>query len=156
VVREDLLCHYDIFPTLLDTAGLENPDADTLPGTSFAPLLRGAASLDRPPVVVYDEYGHTRMIRTHRSKYVHRPGGEACEFYDLADDPGETENRIDVAACRDEIEHLRAQLEGWFDRYVDPDLDGFKHPVTGCGQYDLAGKPGAFAQDWPEEWKPKA
>ena len=42
---------------------------------------------DDTPVFVLDEYGPTRMIRTHRWKYVHRYPDGPNELYDLANDP---------------------------------------------------------------------
>jgi hypothetical protein len=50
------------------------------------------------------------------------------------------------------VAELKACLEAWFVRYVDPQLDGTKEPVTGKGQLDLAGVAGqgrrAFDTDW--------
>ena len=34
---------------------------------------------------------------------------------------------------------LRAELETWYERYVDPRMDGAKNNVTGRGQLGLAG-----------------
>ncbi|KKK84738.1 hypothetical protein LCGC14_2780310, partial [marine sediment metagenome] len=66
VVNADLVSHYDFMPTILDCVGLENPEADKLPGRSFAPLLKGERLAARDTVVVYDEYGPVRMIRDER------------------------------------------------------------------------------------------
>ena len=85
-VVESLLSHYDLFPTLLDYLGFENPDADALPGQSFAPLLRGEATPERDQVVVFDEYGPVRMIRTHAWKYIHRYPHGPHVLYDLGND----------------------------------------------------------------------
>ena len=152
VVRDHLLSHYDIMPTLLDYLGFENPDAGSLPGQSFAPLLRGNAVPGRENVVVFDEYGPVRMIRTHEWKYIHRYPYGPHELYDLANDPGEDKNLVDEQGQQARIEQMEAQLEAWFVRYVDPRLDGTKEPVTGKGQLDLAGIAGegrrAFGDDW--------
>ena len=47
---------------------------------------------------------------------------------------------------------MKARLEEWFVRYVDPALDGTHEPVTGRGQLGLAGPAGKgernFAGDW--------
>ena len=71
-VIESLHSHYDLMPTMLDYLGIANPEADRLPGRSFASLLRGEDWDSQDQVVVFDEYGPTRMIRTAAWKYVHR------------------------------------------------------------------------------------
>ncbi|MCD6289877.1 MAG: sulfatase-like hydrolase/transferase [Anaerolineae bacterium] len=161
VVDDHLLSHYDIMPTLLDYLGMENPEADQLPGRSFAPLLRGESIDEREHVVVFDEYGPVRMIRTREWKYVHRYPYGPHELYDLANDPDEEHNLIDDPGYQARVEELEAELESWFLRYVDPRIDGAKEPVTGKGQIDLAGTLGqgrrAFADDWwyiDEDGKP--
>ncbi len=152
VETEHLLSHYDLMPTLLDYLGLENPVADKLPGRSFAPLLHGEAAPEREHVVVYDEYGPVRMIRTKMWKYVQRYPYGPDELYDLVNDPNEARNLVDDPNQEGHRRSLEAELEAWFVRYTDPELDGTKEPVTGKGQVDLAGVVGegrpAFEGDW--------
>lgn len=38
---EELVSHYDLFPTILEWAGLPCTPNPALPGVSFAPLLTG-------------------------------------------------------------------------------------------------------------------
>ncbi len=71
-VAAGLLSHYDLLPTCWIMWASAAPCPDGLPGRSFAPLLRGEPLPARDHVVVYDEYGPVRMIRTTRWKYVHR------------------------------------------------------------------------------------
>jgi arylsulfatase A-like enzyme len=147
-----LLSHYDLMPTLLDYLGFEHPGAEALPGRSFAPLLKGDALPDRDHVVVCDEYGPVRMIRTKTWKYVHRYPYGPHELYDLAQDPNEEVNLVDDPAYQDRVTEMEGALEAWFVRYADPNLDGTKEPVTGKGQVDLVGVAGegrhAFDDDW--------
>lgn len=151
-VNQDLLSHYDIYPTLLDALELPNPQAGRLPGRSFAALLRGQAFQAQERVVVFDEYGPTRSIRTRQWKYIHRCPYGPHELYNLLEDPGENVNRAADPACRKHVEALKAELDAWFTRYTDPALDGTHEPVTGKGQLRLAGPAGkgqkAFADDW--------
>ena len=162
-VCEEMLSQYDFMPTLLDYLGLENTEADRLPGESFAPLLRGELMASRDAVVVlderildehavFDEYGPVRMIRTRDSKYVHRYPYGPHELYDLANDPDERENRIDDPAYQDTVRELKAGLEAWFVRYVDPMLDGTHEAVSGKGQLGLAGPAGMGEQVWAGDW----
>ncbi len=152
MVCDDLLSHYDLLPTLLDYAGVDYPEAGQLPGRSFAPLLRGQKLPPRERVVVFDEYGPVRMIRTRAWKYVHRYPYGPNELYDLANDPDEEHNLAGDAGHRSRMEALRGEMQAWFHQYADPRVDGTREPVTGKGQIDLAGvrnegRP-AYDADW--------
>ena len=131
----------DFMPTLLDYAGVDVPDAPHggRPGRSFAGLLQGGDAPARDRVVIYDEFGATRMIRTAEWKYVHRypaPGIPAFpnELYDLVNDPDERANRADDPAEQPRIRELRGLLEEWFAEHASADKDGRNLPVTGGGQ----------------------
>ena len=152
IVDNHLLSHYDFFPTLIDFLGFSDPATGSLPGRSFAPLLRGEVLEGHASVVVLDEYGPVRMIRTQTHKYIHRYPYGPNEFYDLANDPGERVNRIKDADQQMLICELKARLDEFFLRYSDPDLDGSRLGVTGKGQMTLAGTRSqgqpAFDSDW--------
>jgi arylsulfatase A-like enzyme len=164
-VNHDLLSHYDIFPTITETVGIENRYADALPGRSFASLLglarpqkeggthsaasaaaRGAAA--QHAVVVYDEYGPVRMIRTTSFKYDHRYPYGPHELYDLQNDPHERTNLVRDPNYAHELEQLKRELEHWFARYVDPALDGTHEGVTGKGQIERCGPAGMGRPAW--------
>jgi arylsulfatase A-like enzyme len=150
VVNRDLLSGYDVLPTLVDYLGLAHEPARRGPGRSFARVLDGHASAGHDEVVVYDEYGPVRMVRTRDWKYVHRYPGGPHELFDLRADPGERTNRVDDADCGAIVHDQRARLEGWFRQYVDPRRDGVDKGVTGCGQVarvDDAHRAPAFAAD---------
>lgn len=136
-VRTELLSQYDLFPTLLDYAGLEKLEHNgqtELPGISFAGLLKGESGSDHENIVIYDEYGPVRMIRTREWKYVHRYPYGPHELYDLSNDPNEEINRIDDPQCKDMSHSLRVRLGEWFGKYVNPERDGVYAPVKGFGQ----------------------
>jgi len=139
VVKDDLVSGYDFMPTLLDYLGLPNPEADGLPGRSFASALRGGKPAEREQVVVFDEYGPVRMIRTREWKYVHRYPFGPHELYDLSNDPEERYNLVDYRERESTVWELRSRLEQWFCTYVDPAVDGVREPVTGKGQIDQVG-----------------
>ncbi|MCX5399254.1 sulfatase-like hydrolase/transferase [Streptomyces sp. NBC_00102] len=144
---EALLSQYDVLPTLVEHLGIDHHHDPALPGRSFADILAGtedgsadpaggetAAGADRERVVVYDEYGPVRMIRTRDRKYVHRYPHGPHEFYDLVADPGEERNLAGDPSRAEERIALAARLDAWFARYVDPAQDGARLPVTGSGQ----------------------
>lgn len=147
VVSDALLSGYDFMPTLMDYLGIENPEAEKLPGKSFLTLLQGKQQKGHEHVVVYDEYGPTRMIRTKEWKYVHRYPYGPHELYDLKNDQAEKINllddgrliSIDEGQKKEIVSSLKNMMEKWFDRYVVPQLDGRHEPVTGRGQLDRVG-----------------
>jgi arylsulfatase A-like enzyme len=150
---DGLYSHVDWRTTLLDYVGIEDPEAEGLPGRSYADLLRGQEDEGDEAVVVYDEYGPVRMIRTREWKYVHRYAeDQSHELYDLVNDPHERENLIGNPEHAALVAKMRRRLQEWFDRYALPEYDGSKLPVTGCGQVRRANEPDAFAQQWPDSW----
>lgn len=139
VVAEGLYSQLDWLPTVADLYGLPLPDSP-LPGRSFAGLLRGEADAGAGEVVIADEYGPVRMIRTTDWKYVHRYPDGPHELYDLAADPGERTNLVDTAAHAPRVAEMRAQLAAWWQRWGLPSYDGASLPVDGVGQNDWASK----------------
>lgn len=140
-VCTDMVSGYDFLPTLIDLLKLpEETKAITkgLPGKSFYPSLKGEALSD-VEVIIFDEYGSTRMIRTKSHKYIHRYPNGKNEFYDLINDPNEEQNLIDDSAYAELILKLRGKLENWFISYTDSAVDGTKENVTGSGQLCSAG-----------------
>jgi choline-sulfatase len=138
-VSSALLSHYDFMPTLMDYLGIEYHPGQSLPGKSFAPLLHGEELGDRQSIVVFDEYGPVRMIRTYEWKYVHRYPYGPNELYDLKNDPGERINLVEDKARQSIVNTMKEQLDAWFNRYVVPEVDGAREAVYGKGQLELAG-----------------
>ena len=133
-VSDALLSGYDVFPTLLDYLGVPYRSARRQPGRSFRRLLEGEASRGHQELVVFDEYGPVRMVRTHEWKYVHRYPDGPHELFDMRADPHERTNLVGDPAAANVVSGLRERLEGWFSEYVDPMRDGVDKGVTGCGQ----------------------
>lgn len=152
LVLTELLSAYDVAATVLELAGLDSRPFERGPGQSFAELLRslpdpagdaGGRNPDGggPPgaagdraVVVFDEYGPVRMIRSTDWKYVHRFPHGPHELYDLVADPGERLNLVDLPAHSTQVAGMRAQLQEWFQRHAAPGFDGSWLPVAGAGQ----------------------
>ena len=137
VACTELLSQYDFSPTLLDYVGLEQKNTQNLPGRSFVNLLEGRDFGSDKPVYVLDEYGPTRMIRTHKWKYVHRYQFGDNELYDLENDPDEEINLFGSDAHQEIGGKLLEQLESWYDKYTDPSVDGRKNSVMGRGQIGM-------------------
>jgi choline-sulfatase len=142
VVRAEMVSALDFPHTLLAMLGLEMSNAEELPGRSFAHLLSDdAESRDdhRDEIVIFDEYGPVRMIRTGTWKYIHRYPYGPHELYDLTNDPGERDNLVDADDQQERVAKMRYRLERWYHRWVDPAADGAREAVTGTGQIDRAG-----------------
>jgi len=133
-VTPAMMSQYDFMPTLLDYLGLPPVEDETLPGTSFVPVWTGQKQQMRDEVVVYDEYGPVRMIRTRQWKYVHRYPYGPHELYELTNDPDERKNLVDDEARKPVVKEMRRRLARWFERYAVPGVDGVRCPVTGKGQ----------------------
>ena len=135
-VSDAMMCAYDFMPTLLDYLGMGDdiPWEQNLPGISFLPSWEGNDQDSPDIVVIYDEYGPVRMIRTQQHKYVERYPDGPNELWDLVNDPDERENRIDDPALTEVIGDLKARMEEWFARYVIPDKDGLKETHDASGE----------------------
>jgi arylsulfatase A-like enzyme len=133
-VSDALLSGYDMFPTLVDYLHVPYDAGRDKPGRSFSAALGGGAFVANDPIVVFDEYGPVRMVRTAQWKYVHRYPDGPHELFDLASDPGERANLVDHPSAQPTVDLLRARLEDWFRLYVDQRRDGVDKGVTGCGQ----------------------
>ena len=148
-VSSDLLSHYDLMPTILEFAGVSPSEKlEDRPGASFVSSMIGQPGQKPKSVVVHDEYGQTRMIRTDSKKYVHRYPSGPNELWDLDNDPEETINQIGNPAFYQDISELRSRMEEWFGLYTEPERDGSHQNVKGKGQVGLvSSETEAFAQD---------
>ena len=133
-VGDALLSGYDVFPTLVDYLQLPCEANRRKPGRSFRDALDGTAVVGSNPIVVFDEYGPVRMVRTSQWKYIHRYPDGPHELFDVVNDPGERMNLVDDPSANSVKEGLSARLEDWFRIYVEPRRDGIDKGVTGCGQ----------------------
>lgn len=155
-VCRELVSAYDVFPTVLELAGIEKEQLSLsrLPGKSFAGLLLNtSADRGENAVMVLDEYGPARMIRTGEWKYIHRYSHGGDELYHLTTDPSEEENLYGQAAYGEKVRELKDRMEKWFLAYVDPEVDGTKEEVTGEGQMRLAGRRGDSEQKGADKRK---
>ncbi|HXV62548.1 MAG TPA: sulfatase [Vicinamibacteria bacterium] len=112
LVMEDTVGLIDVFPTLLDVLGVEF-DASSLDGRS---LVRHHEEEDRAlymeTMATYLDNGWSPLhgLRTQRAKYILAP---RPEYYDLESDPGEKNNRYDIARSHadEALERLETLLK---------------------------------------------
>ncbi|WP_181022014.1 sulfatase-like hydrolase/transferase [Avibacterium endocarditidis] len=148
---DNLLSHYDFRHTLLEYLNISDEDQAQVryPGKSFSTLLKQEPTDSREEnhLVIFDEYGPTRMIRNRSFKYIHRYPDGPYEFYDLRNDPDEHHNQIDNPDYQQQIAQMRRELNRWFNQYINKEIDGATLPVYGGGQRTLAGEWGGYAEN---------
>ncbi len=147
-ISQAVISACDWFATVLDLAGV---DAGThAKGRAFTDVLTGRTDRSQEVACVYDEYGATRMMIAGGLKYVKRYPDGPDLLFDLAADPGETDNRI-ADASDTVVRELTRRMEDWFDRHSNPAADSRYAGVHGFGQDKQYGPDGfpanAFKQD---------
>ncbi len=132
-VESAMVSAYDFMPTLLEYLELPVPRHRNLPGSSFLPTLEGRSGAGRDHVVIYDEYGPVRMVRTADWKYVYRHAHGPDELYDLVNDPGERNNLVGEPVQQGRTGEMKAMMDDWFARYVEPGRDGLVEDGAASG-----------------------
>ena len=110
----------DLFPTVIENAGLETLESDTdLPGTSLISIARSDDQKDR---VVFSEYHGAAsvsgvfMLRKGPFKYIHYVSFSP-ELFDLEKDPEELTNLSEMPEYSEIIDQFRGILKD----IVDPE-----------------------------------
>ena len=140
----------DIYPTLLDLAGIAPPSGHPLDGHSLKPLLEGNPGFDREaifwhfPAYLQGEYGMTQVwrttpvsgIRKGRYKLLEFLDDGSLELYDLKNDLREERNL--VLEDPEKTSELFGLLQEWRSRYKVP------YPLEPNPEYDPSTVPGYF------------
>ena len=108
-ICDEMLVSMDFFPMILEAAGATLPDDRIIDGRDPTAALAGEAA--SPHKALFWKYNRSSAVREGRYKLVKPRTGKSWELYDLAADPGETndlaEDRPDVAA------RLTREFERW-------------------------------------------
>jgi arylsulfatase A-like enzyme len=125
-----LVLNVDLAPTLLELAGVEVPDA--MQGRSLVPLLEGREAEWRTSFVYENFYDPPFItptlyaLRTETWKLIEYPGFPSwTEFFQLAEDPHETENLAGSEEHAATLAALRAELAER-ERGIGPRPPGFE------------------------------
>ena len=115
----------DLFPTLLDAAGLDIPDR--LEGESLMPFLANLdLSVDR---AVFTWMADSVMIRTPGYSYIRYPDGTE-ELYDMVADPEQNHNLAEVPAYQGTVGELWHRLtKAYGDEPLYSDRDDREGPT---------------------------
>lgn len=98
----------DLYPTLVDLAGIAPADSHRLEGVTLRPLLEGKASTRGAPVVTTQGRGN-HSVRDERWRYIRYRNGEE-ELYDHDVDPHEWRNLAAEARHRPVMDRLAQQF----------------------------------------------
>ena len=160
-VTDALVSHVDVFPTLMEVAGLPAPE--WVQGRSLLPLARGEAESVRDEVFAEVNYHAAvepmRTVRTARYRYIRRfdarphPVLPNCDdsvsknemlrlgwrerpqqeetLFDLAFDPNEACNVAADPAYAPALAEMRDRLHRWMTDTDDPLLSGRLEPWPG-------------------------
>lgn len=125
-VSDKIVLNLDFASTFVDIAGQAVPQ--DIQGVSLLPILKGRSPSDWRTAMYYHYYEYPAEhqvkrhygIRTHRYKLIHYYYDiDAWEFYDLADDPDELNNRYDNPDYAAIISRLKQQIRDLQKQYED-------------------------------------
>ena len=148
-VRDELVSIEDIYPTILDAAGLPlpkppelrqvpgQPAAPYAAGRSLLPLARGLSSPEWPDAVFIESYNNldsrwsknwVKTVRTATARYSLYGDGAGEQLFDLARDPDEQENLAADPAAHQLRTQMRDRLleQLLTERYPHPPRDLFR------------------------------
>ncbi|MEG1805843.1 MAG: sulfatase-like hydrolase/transferase, partial [Clostridia bacterium] len=143
-----LCSHVDIFPTILDLAGIEFNPSENMWGESLLKVTNN--QVERNHVVVYDEYGAVRMVRNERYKFIKNYKTNEETFFDLEVDKTETTNVVGIKKYAEIVDSMRAEMEADFEKYTVKNSDARVFNNKGAGQkskVDISSNAEAFIQD---------
>jgi len=114
-VRDEQIYHHDLFPTLLERAGIDLPD--DIDGQSLS-----REDPERESVPIFYSQLH-RALRTKRHKLIryHTSDPPRRQLFDLEADPHETRDLAEAEPGM--VEQLDAKLTEWQQVYGDPLLE---------------------------------
>jgi arylsulfatase A-like enzyme len=129
-VSERLVGQYDMAPTLLEFAGVNDVAFENSAGQSFAAAARGGDS-ERGPDAVYFEQEETRGLRTARHLYW-KPLADLGEpmLFDLASDPAQRNDLYPEQKDGALVAELDAKLGAFFARHSDAGYDLWQTGVS--------------------------
>lgn len=122
-VVDSVVSHVDLFPTVLDLAGIDGVEIAGSPGRSLRPLIDGSGVADWTDAAFF-ESETARSIRTPTFLYTrHLEGTGEPECYDLVVDPEQWTNVAADPAYSTVVADLDARVGAFFAEYADPRYD---------------------------------
>jgi len=122
----------DLAPTLLELLGMEK-ETSSMHGKSFVSILRGGEDMHRESIITGYHEGIDRCVRDLHWSYIQRPEGQPDELYNIAEDPKERNNLIDIKP--DEAMRLSSLYGRYFRRAMTRYVKGIQ------AKYELPSMP---------------
>jgi len=118
VRRDALTCHYDIYPTLCELAGLTSPE--TTEGKSLVPTFWDEGCPRESLFFAFED--NQRAVREDRFKLIeyHVEEKRTTQLFDLESDPKETVDLSGEDHHAETLNRLREKLRSWQARLDDP------------------------------------
>jgi uncharacterized sulfatase len=126
-VVSNLVQNIDVYPTVLDLLGIDQPNDVEFHGVSLKPLIEGTATGWTDERFCSSAYGYSLITSQYRYTDAHdtRPGPTTF-LYDLNADPEEWNNLADDPSYAALIAGYQSKLDAEFwSRRFDPDVGGF-------------------------------
>jgi arylsulfatase A-like enzyme len=132
-VNHDLVMNLDFAQTLLDAAGVDEPES--MQGRSLVPLLHGSTPADWRDAIYYQYFAYPDWhmvhrqygVRTQRYKLIHYYEIGEWELFDLENDPDELTSIYADPAHAATVTSLKARLDALRHEYDVPDTDPVPH-----------------------------
>lgn len=147
VVSKKPHSHYDLFSTILSLLEVDQVNlqrSHKRPGANFSNEIiknpKNSIFTKDEPIIIFNEYGPTRMIRSGDYKLVSRIPYGPDELYNLKLDENEENNLIEDPKYIEIKEGLKKTLRNWFINYANLEIDSSNECNTGRGQLCEVGK----------------
>jgi hypothetical protein len=108
-------------------------ETSSMHGKSFASILRGGEDMHRESIITGYHEGIDRCVRDLHWSYIQRPEGQPDELYNIAEDPKERNNLIDIKP--DEAMRLSSLYGRYFRRAMTRYVKGIQ------AKYELPSMP---------------
>lgn len=126
----------DLYPTLLEAAGIELKPSQRVDGVSLVTLLKGDSIEERSLFWHYPHYGNqggepSSIISRGQWKLIHYYEDDRDELYNIVTDVGETVDQADSTPVK--VKELRASLDAWLESVdanlptTNPNFDSKQH-----------------------------
>ena len=161
-VVDDFVSAIDIGPTVLEAAGVPIPEE--MSGRSMLKIINstqsGQIDTSRETMMTGMEFHYenkllpaSRTIRNKRFEYIIHFENNGEEFYDLENDPWETNNLINNPEYEEEIQGLKAKMKKIGLEQGDPRFTGDMALFDHTHQYCNQGKESRFDGNWKKNFK---
>lgn len=119
---EQRISTLDVFPTLIEMAGVNVRKHKQLDGKTLLPIFQGKKRKQQP-IYVYRSYDDTpaSLIVDDYKYIVSRSGND--EFYDLKTDIGEEDNRIHDEKLAKQVKKMRKMIYGFLGKHEMPPVN---------------------------------